>query len=532
MNHTRIPLAARAALFVATLTSRLLSAAATPPPVQLHWLDPSPPAFARGVSWGVPWPKGAVQKDQTFALNTADGGSLPLQSWPLAYWPDGSIKWTGFATSTPAAAAGPLTLVPGLAAGDAGAVLTVTQSDTAYEITTGPLKARIDKWGGGIIRSLAIDSREVARDGRLVCILQDGPDGDPAESPPRQAFASKVEKVTLEQSGPVRAVIKIEGVHQSQQSGREWLPFVVRLYFHAGQTAVRLVHTIVFDGNEQKDFIRGLGVVFAVPLREQVQNRQVRFSGEGAGLWSEPVQPMVGRGGRFVADPASGRDVYPDQIAGKRVPNAEQVNQRGQNLLADWAVWDDFKLVQPNADGFTVMKRTNPESCWLPAGAGRRASGLVFVGDVSGGLAVSVKDFWQSYPASLEVGKAATGEAELAVWLWSPDAPAMDLRHYDTKAHGLESVYEDVQPGFSTPVGVARTRELTLFPSGGMPAKTETVAMAHAGAQPPQLVCTPAYLHAARAFGIWSLPDRSTPLKQAVEDRLDSLVAYYEKQVE
>ena len=532
MNHTRIPLAARAALFVATLTSRLLSAAATPPPVQLHWLDPSPPAFARGVSWGVPWPKGAVQKDQTFALNTADGGSLPLQSWPLAYWPDGSIKWTGFATSTPAAAAGPLTLVPGPAAVDAGAVLTVTQSDTAYEITTGPLKARIDKWGGGIIRSLAIDSREVARDGRLVCILQDGPDGDPAESPPRQAFASKVEKVTLEQSGPVRAVIKIEGVHQSQQSGREWLPFVVRLYFHAGQTAVRLVHTIVFDGNEQKDFIRGLGVVFAVPLREQVQNRQVRFSGEGAGLWSEPVQPMVGRGGRFVADPASGRDVYPDQIAGKRVPNAEQVNQRGQNLLADWAVWDDFKLVQPNADGFTVMKRTNPESCWLPAGAGRRASGLVFVGDVSGGLAVSVKDFWQSYPASLEVGKAATGEAELAVWLWSPDAPAMDLRHYDTKAHGLESVYEDVQPGFSTPVGVARTRELTLFPSGGMPAKTETVAMAHAGAQPPQLVCTPAYLHAARAFGIWSLPDRSTPLKQAVEDRLDSLVAYYEKQVE
>jgi hypothetical protein len=29
--------------------------------------------------------------------------------------------------------------------------------------------------------------------------------------------------------------------------------------------------------------------------------------------------------------------------------------------------------------------------------------GLVFVGDVTGGMAVGVKNFWQSYPASLEV---------------------------------------------------------------------------------------------------------------------------------
>ena len=458
MNHPRIPLATVGVLLASTLIPLGRPASANPPALQLHWLDQSPPALAQGVSWGVPWPKGAIPKDQTFALSTSDGSSLPLQSWTLAYWPDGSIKWTGFATCAPAGIAGPLTLTPAPAAAAAGAVLKVTQSDTTYEIATGPLTARIDKWGGGLIQSLVVDGREVARDGRLVCILQDGPDGDPAAVPPRQTFASKVEKVTLEQAGPVRAVLKIEGVHRLLQGGREWLPFVVRLYFYAGQTAVRLVDTIIFDGNEQRDFIRGLGIVFDVPLREQVQNRQVRFSGEGAGLWSEPVQPMVGRGGRFVADPKGGRDLYPDQIAGRRVPNADQVDPRGQNLLADWAVWDDFKLIQPNADGFTVVKRTNPESCWLPAGAGRRASGLVFVGDVSGGLAVSLKDFWQSYPASLEVEKAATGEAELAVWLWSPDAPAMDLRHYDTKAHGLEAVYEDVQPGFSTPFGVARTR--------------------------------------------------------------------------
>ncbi len=50
----------------------------------------------------------------------------------------------------------------------------------------------------------------------------------------------------------------------------------------------------------------------------------------------------------------------------------------------------------------------------------------------------------------------------------------MDLRHYDTRAHELDSSYEDVQPGFSTPHGVARTSELTLFPSAGDPGEEET----------------------------------------------------------
>jgi len=543
MNPSRVNQAIFAPGVIAMMASLAWPAmAATPPePVLLRWLDQAPPALGQGVSWGVPWAIGTFQKEQSFALAAADGKALPLQSWPLAYWQDGSVKWMGFATSAPAGTSGPFTLTA--VAKDSGqpagaATVKVLQSNTTYEIDTGPLKARIGKWGAGIIQSLVAEGREVGRDGRLVCILQDGPEVDPANPPPRQAFEDKVETVTLEQSGPVRAVVKIEGRHRLLSGGREWLPFVVRLYFYAGQTSVRMVHTIIFDGDEQRDFIRGLGVVFAVPMREQVQNRQVRFSGEGNGLWSEPVQPLVGRGGRSIPDPAvqgeEGRrnDVFPNQIAGRRVPNREQVDLRDQDLLSDWAVWDGFKLVQPNADGFTVVKRTNAQSCWLPAGAGRRASGLVFVGDVSGGLSVGVKDFWQSYPASLEVENASTGEAKLTVWLWSPDAPAMDLRHYDTKAHGLDSVYEDVQPGFSTPVGIARTRELMLNPSASIPTKSESVAMAQAAAQPPLLVCTPEHLHSARAFGIWSLPDRSTPLKKAVEENLDSLVSYYENQVD
>ena len=100
---------------------------------------------------------------------------------------------------------------------------------------------------------------------------------------------------------------------------------------------------------------------------------------------------------------------------------------------------------------------------------------MVFVGDVSGGLGAEVKDFWQSYPKSVEVRHAKTEAAELRVWLWSPDAPSMDLRHYDTVAHGLAAVYEDPEEDLSTstPNGVARTSEVTLYPSTSLPVREE-----------------------------------------------------------
>ena len=43
---------------------------------------------------------------------------------------------------------------------------------------------------------------------------------------------------------------------------------------------------------------------------------------------------------------------------------------------------------------------------------------------------------------------------------------------------------------------------------------------------------TPNYLHARQAFGIWSLPDRTTPFRTRVEDRLDAYIDFYQKAIE
>ena len=92
------------------------------------------------------------------------------------------------------------------------------------------------------------------------------------------------------------------------------------------------------------------------------------------------------------------------------MPNRKALNAAGQHLLDAFAMWDNYRLIQPNAQGFTIEKQTGPQSSWLIAGAGKRSTGYVFVGDVSGGLGVGAKDFWQSYPAGLEVRQARSND--------------------------------------------------------------------------------------------------------------------------
>ena len=66
--------------------------------------------------------------------------------------------------------------------------------------------------------------------------------------------------------------------------------------------------------------------------------------------------------------------------------------------MTPYAIFANYKLSQPTPDGFTITKRTNEQSTWLQSNAGKRSSGFAFVGDTSGGLGISVKNFWQSYP--------------------------------------------------------------------------------------------------------------------------------------
>ncbi len=505
------------------------------------WLDDDAPALNIGATWGMPWPMGGASKDSTFALTNAFGKPLPMQSWPTAWWPDGSIKWTAHAVPAGIAVGNNLTVTRG-APKPPETPVSVRDNDATVEVDTGVIRCIIPKAGGALVRSIVRDGKTVLTNGRLIALSSPTPDLDNVSHSRRtNAFQSDIAAVTVEQGGPVRAVIKIEGRHSG--NGRAWLPFTLRLYFYAGGDALRVMHTFVFDGDTENDFIRGLGLRFEVPMSDHMHDRHVRYVGEGRGLWAEAVRGLTG----IRRDPDAktpGNAIKKAQIAGLACPPVETFNPQVRERLQYIPAWGDTTLSQPTANGFSIRKRTKAEHGWIDVDQGKRASGVGYIGGAKGGGVVfGLRDFWQRHPAQLDIRNAHTDSAEVTIWLYSPEAPAMDLRFYhdgmgmDTfeKQYkgGLEITYEDYEPGFGDAHGIARTSEICLWAFATTPSRDEIVNMAALVREPARLVCPPKRLLSAGVFGpIWSLPDRSTPAKAAIEDRLEWSFAYYQNQID
>ena len=493
----------------------------------LRWLDGASPARFEGATFGVPWPRGQLRttaKALDFQL-----GSHPIQSWPLAFWPDGSLKWTAHAVAG-GLPQGPLQLVRGA---PAAAALSVKQTTTQIVVSAGDLAWTVPTRGEPLIAEATRAGRVTLKNLKLVALRQDGADPELDGKVARQSFSSKVNAVTVEQQGPVRAVLKLDGVHTG--NGRDWLPFSVRLYFHAGAESVRIVHTFVWDGDPAKDFIAGLGVTAQVPMTNATHDRHIRFSGEGVGVWGEAVRPVTG----LRRDPGQ---AYRDaQVAGQALPALSGMDKRVSDRLALIPEWNDFSLTQANADGFTLAKRTQAGQAWIASNGGSRSKGLVYAGGAAGGVALGLKDFWQRAPVRLDVRGAATELADVTAWLYSPSAPAMDMRSYrsaegmdthEKQIEGLNITYEDYEPGWDSSVGVARTSELQLWVLGSTPSHQALSDMADQVATPARLVLTPQRLHAAGVFGDWDPAATGSPARKLIEDRLSLQLDQYLREVE
>ncbi|MFD6424090.1 Tat pathway signal sequence domain protein [Streptomyces sp. NPDC060198] len=507
-------------------------------PVEIGWLEEGGLGAAPGTTFGVPWPKGLYPADQRFALTTDGGKGVPVQSWTTATWPDGSLKWSAHAVGPEAAGAKKFALTAGEPTAP-GARVTVSSSGGVITVSTGVVTAKIGKTGSSLVKSLVRGGTEIAKDGRLVLIRQGEIEDDDQGRESHERFESAVASAEVEQAGPLRAVVRVDGKHR--RGSRSWMPFSVRFYFHAGAESFRMVHTITFDGTQEPgkasgDFVRGLGVRFTVPMRDEAYDRHVRLGGEGTGMLREAVKGITG----LRRDP--GAAVRAAQFEGVRLPDPATWDQRVTSRLHLIPTWGDYTLGQLSADGFTVRKRTAKGHGWIAAGGGRRASGFGYVGGASGGLAFGLRDFWEKFPAQLDIRGADTDEAEVTVWLWSPEAQPMDLRFYhdglgmDTyteQLDGLEITYEDYEPGFGTPYGIARTSELLFWVHDSTPGADTSARQTAAVRTLPQLVAPPSQLIGAGVFGgLFAEPDRSTPAKARIEDHLDFLFSYYRDQVD
>lgn len=503
------------------------------PPVRLGWLGGTPPAMSGGVTWGTPWPQGAVSAGTGFGLQDDRGQALPLQTWPLAYWPDGSLKWTAHALAPQARVAGHYELRPDGTALPRVPGVQVAEEGADLLLDTGPLRCCIPRQGRTVIRSLSRAGRETLTDAHLVLQVAGDPDVAPAV---RQRYRGDVQRVVVEQRGPVRAVIALHGSHRLEGGERLLLPFIVRIYAYAGADSLRIVHTLVFDGDAERDFISGLGLSFATPLEAPLHDRHVRFVGADGGVFREAVRGLSGL--RRNPGDAILRAQLEGRATGPVAAFAPEVAERLELIPA----FGSYRLLQAHPDGFQIHKRTAVGHSWLKAATGRRAAGVGYLGSPAGGVVFGIRNFWQSYPGQLDIEAADTAQGRITLWLWAPDAAPMDLRPYRATA-GLDShavqrevlqiTYEDPEPGFDSPCGVARTSELELHFPAATPSALDLQRLAQRIAEPPLLLATPARLHAAGVFGpAWSPEGAADSRARALDAQLAWYFDFYRDEVE
>ncbi|QPI43220.1 MULTISPECIES: Tat pathway signal sequence domain protein [Pectobacterium] len=504
------------------------------PQVNLRWLDGKRPRAFTGVTWGVPWPQGAVRNDSGFQLHDAQQHAYDLQSWPLARWPDGSIKWSAHALGGDTPPEDGLTLRPIPAKDGSTGSAMVREHEHGWTVETDRIRYEIPRSGTRLISEVWRNNRLALTNGRLVLRMQRGAETESTLT--LDAYQGVIDTVAVEQNGAQRTVIALRGTHHAPQQGVTRIPFIIRLYSYANTDSLRVLHTLIYDNDDDLVSLKGLGLAFDVPLQGELHDRYVRFVSDQGGLFREAVRGLSG----LRRDPGSA--VIAAQLAGQATPPIADFSPEVGKRLDYIPAFGSYRLTQHHPDGFQIHKRTAAGQGWLLSATGERAAGVGYLGTPTGGVAFGIRHFWQSYPACLEIDNAHTDVATVTLWLWSPWAEPMDMRFYhdglgqdthDKQREGLAITYEDYEPGFGSAVGVARTSELFIDVLPATPDAEDLVNRARRMQQPPLLVADAQDLHRAQAFGsMWAPSSATTPARIRLEKQLDAYFDVYQQEVE
>lgn len=319
------------------------------------------------VETAIPFPAGRLRWPAEIHVS-AGAKPVPAQMRPTSQWPDGSVRWlhvvfepeTGPGDYMLAEGSGPR--APELAREEGARVV----------LDSGEARITLNRegWVEQIGAPVAAASQAVLVSGSAPCDLaitrRDGT--------VFRASAAAAHRLTIEERGPVRASVRVEGRARAQ-SGEESFDYILRWTVYRARPEILLSVTWINGTANPAEQVRDMRVVFPF-------------------AW-EPARLVVG----------CERGVYDGPF------------------LKGWPAW----VLQEDRDCYWA-KTKNPDGRiqnLATGGAnGERAPGWLLIADSTRALGIEVSDFWRKYPNEI-----AVSDGELSVGLWPGRANA----HLKTK---------------------------------------------------------------------------------------------------
>ena len=209
------------------------------------------------VTASIPFALGSLQDPADLVIRDGDE-ALPTQSRVLARWLDGSVKWllVHLQPDLPGNLDKTLTfdITDGVTAMIPSATVSVSETHDGIEVNTGPLDFVVSSDG-------FLPVRDVRHHGNL--LWNPTPFGGFTLTYDGESVSTATGPVTLaiEEAGPLRAVISVEGKHR-KLDGSGYLDFRGRITAYAGKPYIEVEHQFIHAEEADELSLQGLALAF------------------------------------------------------------------------------------------------------------------------------------------------------------------------------------------------------------------------------------------------------------------------------
>jgi hypothetical protein len=400
------------------------------------------------ITMGIPFPQGALLSTDQVRLLDSKGKEIPCQVTEVTSWEpvDFSVKWVWvffFATEDDSYQ---LEYGEGVSRAPlAGPTIKFKNSQRSglrgfAEIDTGPLSFKVAKGVSGFMESVHLDVAD--DDVQQKDTIATSPQGrgsfldmlDDAGIDPSKAVITRT--VREKGSGPLHAILRIEGHYEYERADNPASPFIIRIHAYAGKSYVRVFHTMTYTGEPDKHKERPGAHPAIATGDSDVWITEDRSEDEG---WLEPNDRIESTGlsmhYRFEGTPTyraayhQGKWYEPGEvaIASGSIPE--------QGILSIFQTGPKPTRVPPlpNSDG---EKRIDGfEGKVLAADQAvqsfERAAGWMDVSDDKWGVAIGMRYFFEEYPKDLSFDASSNNFTAHA---WSPKAGPMSFERANLRS--------------------------------------------------------------------------------------------------
>ena len=204
------------------------------------------------VTVGVPLPDSAgINSINQLGLSGATVGQFRI----LGRWPDGNIKWVLVDTQASLTAGtqnNSITLTTG--SGNFGGANLASDNGASISVNTGPAQFTIRKARFNLFDQVVVNGKTLVASGASPGLVLMGPSTGTSCGTCTDPYLSSNDPnstAVIEENGPARAVIKVDGSHVDA-AGQAYMHYTVRMHFYHGKTYAK-VEVILRNADESNN---------------------------------------------------------------------------------------------------------------------------------------------------------------------------------------------------------------------------------------------------------------------------------------